>query len=172
MANYYYSGQGSLLIAERDEGTGKPKGFLPVGNVPELTINIETSKLEHKESETGSRLTDLTIITEKKGTFEFKLENLSLDNLAMGLWVKRQLSLAAPSLSVARRPLPSTSSLSASGMPWLTRRSLRLSSRTARASLPTPPPPTTRLTPTTARSPSPKAALSPLLPRVQASISR
>ena len=86
MANYYYSGQGSLLIAERDEGTGKPKGFLPVGNVPELTINIETSKLEHKESETGSRLTDLTIITEKKGTFEFKLENLSLDNLAMGLW--------------------------------------------------------------------------------------
>jgi len=85
MSNYYYSGQGSLYIAERDTA-GKPKGFIPVGNVPELTLNIETTKLEHKESETGARLIDLTIVQEKKGTFEFTLENLSLDNLAMALW--------------------------------------------------------------------------------------
>lgn len=86
MANYYYSGQGSLLIAERDPATGQPRGFLPVGNVPEVTINIEVSKYEHKESESGSRLVDINLVTEKKGTFEFTLENLSLDNLAMGLW--------------------------------------------------------------------------------------
>lgn len=86
MSNYYYSGQGSLYIAERDEVSGKPKALIPVGNVPELTLNIETTKFEHKESETGSRLIDLTIVKEKKGTFEFKLENLSIDNLALGLW--------------------------------------------------------------------------------------
>lgn len=86
MPNNYYSGQGSLYLAERDSVTGKPKGFLPIGNVPELTINIETTKFEHKESESGSRLVDLTIVQEKKGTFEFTLENLSIDNLSVGLW--------------------------------------------------------------------------------------
>jgi hypothetical protein len=86
MSNYYYSGQGSLYVAERDVATGKPKGFLPIGNVPELTIDIEVTKFEHKESESGSRLLDLTIVKEKKGTFKFKLENLSLENLAMGLY--------------------------------------------------------------------------------------
>ncbi len=86
MANYYYSGQGSLYIAERDATTGKPKGFIPVGNVPELSIDIEITKFEHKESESGNRLLDLSIVKEKKGKFKFKLENLTLDNLALGLY--------------------------------------------------------------------------------------
>jgi hypothetical protein len=86
MSNNYYSGQGTLYVADRDPVTGKPTGLISVGNVPELTINIETSKIEHKESESGQRLTDLTIVTEKKGTFEFTLENLDLDNLALGMW--------------------------------------------------------------------------------------
>ena len=86
MANYYFSGQGSLKMAERDPVTGEPLGFLPLGNIPELTLNIEVTKFEHKESESGARLIDLTLTTEKKGTFEFTVENLSLDNLAMGLW--------------------------------------------------------------------------------------
>ncbi len=84
--NNYYSGQGSLYIATRNATTGKPEGFLPIGNVPELTIDIETTNFEHKESESGSRLTDLVIVKEKKGKFSFKLENLDLDNLALGLW--------------------------------------------------------------------------------------
>ncbi len=86
MANYYYSGQGSLYAAERDAATGKPKGFVAVGNVPELSLDIAVTKAEHKESESGSRLLDVTLIKETKGTFKFKLENLSLDNLAMGLY--------------------------------------------------------------------------------------
>lgn len=86
MANYYYSGQGSLYVATRDSGTGKPQGFLPLGNVPDLTIDIEVTKFEHKESESGNRLLDATIIKEKKGKFKFKLENLTLDNLAIGLY--------------------------------------------------------------------------------------
>ena len=53
--SHYYSGQGVLMIAERDAVTGKPLGFTPVGNVNALSIAVSTSKLEHKESQTGSR---------------------------------------------------------------------------------------------------------------------
>ena len=80
--NNYYSGQGSLYSSKRETGTGKPLGFARVGNIPELTLDIEVDKYEHKESESGSRLLDLTMIKEKKGKFTFKLENLSLANLA------------------------------------------------------------------------------------------
>lgn len=86
MANYYYSGQGSLYAAKRDAATGKPLGFVPVGNVPELSIDIEVTKFEHKESESGSRLLDLTLVKEKKGKFKMKMENVTLDNLAIGLY--------------------------------------------------------------------------------------
>lgn len=86
MSNLYYSGQGSLYVAKRNATTGAAEGFIAVGNVPELTLDIEVDKFEHKESESGSRLLDLTIIKEKKGKFKFKLENLSIENLAMGLF--------------------------------------------------------------------------------------
>lgn len=88
MANpkHYYSGQGSLMMAERDATTGKPKGFVKIGNIPELTLDIEVDKFEHKESESGSRALDLTFTKEKKGKFKFKLESLSIDNLALGLY--------------------------------------------------------------------------------------
>lgn len=85
-ANYYYSGQGVLTMAKRDPVTGKPLGFVRVGNVPELTLDIEVDKFEHKESESGNRLLDLTIVKEKKGKFKFKLENLDLNMMAVGLY--------------------------------------------------------------------------------------
>ncbi len=83
--DYYYSGQGNLLLAERNTN-GTPKGFIWVGNVPSVTISIATTNFEHKESRTGNRQTDLVIVKEKKGTFQFKIESLDLDNLALGLW--------------------------------------------------------------------------------------
>ena len=85
IANNYYSGQGSLYLATRSVG-GVPQGFLRIGNVPELAIDIATTVFEHKESESGSRGIDLTINKENKGTFSFKMESLSIDNLAMGLY--------------------------------------------------------------------------------------
>lgn len=84
--NKYYSGQGSLYVAERDALTGKAKHFLPVGNVPELSLSIETTQFEHKESESGNRLIDLVLTTEKRGTFTFLVENLNMRNLALGFW--------------------------------------------------------------------------------------
>lgn len=86
MQNYYYSGQGSLYIATRDPATGKAQGFVGVGNVPELSIDIETTDFTHKESESGNRLEDLVITQEKSGTATFTMENVSQDNLAVALW--------------------------------------------------------------------------------------
>lgn len=83
---HYYSGQGSMFAAEVDPNTYAPKGFERMGNAPEVSIDIEVSKIEHKESESGQRLLDATLVTEKKGKFSITMENISLTNLAIGLY--------------------------------------------------------------------------------------
>lgn len=84
-SSYYYSGQGRLLIGSRN-AQGGGQNFVAVGNVTSLTVDIATTKFEHKESMSGQRSTDLTIITEKKATMKFSTESLSLDNLVLGLY--------------------------------------------------------------------------------------
>jgi hypothetical protein len=86
MASYYYSGQGTLYVAERDGTTGAPLGFTSIGNVPNLEISVEITKYEHKESMSGNRAVDLTIIQEKKGTFTMTMEDMNPNNLAMVFW--------------------------------------------------------------------------------------
>lgn len=81
---YYYSGQGVVLIGERD-ATGKPKGLVAQGNVPALSIGIETSVIEHKESQTGQRGIDLRLTTETKATLKMTLENFIGETLALAL---------------------------------------------------------------------------------------
>ncbi len=81
----YYSGQGRLYLAERN-ADGTAKGFIPVGNVPALEVSIETTKFEHKESMSGSRAVDYSLIQEKKGTFTMTMENMTLANLAVAFW--------------------------------------------------------------------------------------
>ncbi len=61
--NQYFSGQGSLLLETRSVA-GAAEGFVPVGNVPELTLAFDTTTFEHKESCTGSRGIDLELIQE------------------------------------------------------------------------------------------------------------
>lgn len=85
LTNYYYSGQGSLMAANRSPTTGLPMGFTRLGNVPELSLDIEVTNFEHKESETGARGLDLIINKERKGKFSFKIESITLENLALGL---------------------------------------------------------------------------------------
>jgi hypothetical protein len=81
----YYSGQGVLYVAERNTD-GTPKGFVSLGNVPSLEVSVEVTKFEHKESMSGSRAVDLTIVQEKKGTFRMTLEDMAVTNLAMAFW--------------------------------------------------------------------------------------
>ena len=61
----YFSGQGRVYIATR-AANGLPAAMRWVGNVPDLKITLETEKLEHKESSSGQRQTDLSLITGKK----------------------------------------------------------------------------------------------------------
>jgi hypothetical protein len=82
--SYYYSGQGVVLIGERDSN-GKPKGLIPVGNVSDLKIAVTTSVLEHKESQTGQRGIDLRLTTETKAALSMTIENFSSTNLALAL---------------------------------------------------------------------------------------
>jgi hypothetical protein len=74
-----------LYVADRN-ADGTPKGFVPLGNVPSLELAIEITKFEHKESMSGSRAVDLTIVQEKKGTFKMTMEDMSVQNLAMAFW--------------------------------------------------------------------------------------
>lgn len=84
--SYYYSGQGRLGVGERDPVTGESYNVLFVGNVTSLTIDIATEKFEHKESMSGNRAIDLTVIQEKNATFQFTAESLDLSLLATGLY--------------------------------------------------------------------------------------
>lgn len=80
----YFSGQGVVLIGERD-ALGKPKGLIPVGNVSDLKIQVATSVLEHKESQTGAKAIDLRLTTETKASLSMTLESFTPANLLLAL---------------------------------------------------------------------------------------
>lgn len=84
--SYYYSGQGRLGIGDRDPVTGAFSNVLFVGNVTSLTLDIAITKFEHKESQSGDRAIDLTVVQEKNATFKFTAESLKKDVLALGLY--------------------------------------------------------------------------------------
>lgn len=84
--SYYYSGQGRLGIGDRDPVTGAFDNVVYVGNVTSLTTDIAIQKFEHKESMSGDRGIDLTVVQEKNATFKFTAESLKLDLLAIGLY--------------------------------------------------------------------------------------
>lgn len=79
--DHYFSGQGVVLLAERNTD-GSPKGFVPVGNVPDLKLTVSVSNLEHKESHTGQRGTDKRLAQETKVALSMTLENFIASNLA------------------------------------------------------------------------------------------
>lgn len=81
----YYSGQGIVLLGDRDVATGKGSNFVPIGNCPSLKVSVATSVVEHKESQTGTRGIDLRLTTEVKASLSLVLENYSPANLAIAL---------------------------------------------------------------------------------------
>jgi len=54
--------------------------------VPELKVSLSVETLEHQESTSGQRLTDLQLIKTKKGEFACTLEELLATNLALALY--------------------------------------------------------------------------------------
>lgn len=83
--SYYYSGQGVVMLGDRNGTTGNGQNLIPVGNVSDLKIAIATSVLEHKESTTGARGIDLRLTTEVKATLSMTIENFNAANLAIAL---------------------------------------------------------------------------------------
>jgi len=86
VTNQYFSGQGSVLIATKDPVTGEPEGFRPVGNVSALTIGVETTVFQHKESCTGTRGIDKEIVQEVVVTIAMTMESIDDENLALALY--------------------------------------------------------------------------------------
>lgn len=103
----YYSGQGQVLIAQRDS-LGNPKGFRAIGNVSALKIAIATSVIEHKESMTGQRGTDKRLTTEVKVNLSMTVENFSSKNLADALRAAYTLKPATAVTDEAVKGYPGT----------------------------------------------------------------
>ncbi|AKJ30682.1 hypothetical protein [Caldimonas brevitalea] len=102
----YFSGQGRVYVGSRD-ALGRPLGLSYVGNVPELKVSLSVETLEHQESTSGQRLTDLQLIKTKKGEFSCTLEELIPVNLALGLY-GTTFSQAAGSVTAEALPNPTT----------------------------------------------------------------
>ena len=81
----YFSGQGKVYAATPDV-LGNPGAFNFLGNVSTLKISPKTTTTEHRESVSGQRLTDLTLITEKSVGLELTLDEWLAANLALGLY--------------------------------------------------------------------------------------
>jgi len=80
-----FSGQGKLYIGTRD-GSGNAGPFRDVGNVRDFKFTLATTTIEHKESQTGQRLTDNRLITEKKTTVSGIFDDFNIDNMALALY--------------------------------------------------------------------------------------
>lgn len=83
MAKFYYSGQGEVWLAPIVNGV--EGAYVHIGNVPTLEISNEITKLEHKESTSGKRLTDKTLIQEIAAGFSLTMEDWGRKNLAIAL---------------------------------------------------------------------------------------
>lgn len=97
-----FSGQGKVYAAERD-ANGLPKAFKFFGNVPELKLQLSSDTVEHKESTSGSRVTDQRMVKENKTALSMTIEEFTADNLATALW---GTSVAITGATVTNEDLP------------------------------------------------------------------
>jgi len=74
--NNYFYGSGKVYFKSNDDS-----GFLALGNVPKLEIEITVEKQTHYSSQEGTRLKDKERIAEKGATASFDMEEYSAENL-------------------------------------------------------------------------------------------
>ena len=81
--NRYFSGQGNVLVGPVNSSGA---GFREVGNASAFTVALTTETLEHKESQSGSRLTDLRLVTAQSAQLTLTLESFVFKNLELALY--------------------------------------------------------------------------------------
>ncbi|MBU0995966.1 MAG: hypothetical protein KJ737_26020 [Proteobacteria bacterium] len=74
--NNYFYGSGRLYFKSNSDS-----GFLALGNVPKLEIEITIEKQTHYSNQEGTRLKDKERIAEKGATASFDMEEYSAENL-------------------------------------------------------------------------------------------
>lgn len=80
----YYSGQGVVLVGERD-AAGRASNLRALGDCSALAIRTETTTVEHKESQSGQRATAFRLVTETTVSLSMTLHNAVRDVLALAL---------------------------------------------------------------------------------------
>ena len=79
MASKYISLQGRFYLAEIKNGVAG--ALRAIGNVPEFELEIGADIVEHKESMTGQRTTDFTMVNATSVNFSGQLEEIDAENL-------------------------------------------------------------------------------------------
>lgn len=110
----YFSFQGKVYIGTKD-GSGQPNELYFVGNSPEVTLNFETTTIEHKESTSCSRLTDFQLETEQKVSLKIVLEELLPLNLQKAL---RSTAVAITGSTVTNEQIGPDSGLAVTNTPY------------------------------------------------------
>ena len=88
-----YRGQGQVFLAKRV--SGKPAGLEFIGNVSELTLNPQTKKIEHMESQTGNNSVDKAIERGLKVEMSMTIDSMASENLARMVFGKLTIEAAA-----------------------------------------------------------------------------
>jgi len=74
-SNEYLLGRGCLYLAELNSDE-TPQSYKQVGNVPELSVSVDSELYEHFSSKQGLRVKDLTVVIEQTMDMSFILENV------------------------------------------------------------------------------------------------
>lgn len=79
----YNLGRGIIRIAELDSSTGLPVEYRDLGNAPSFALSVDIEELVHQSSRTGLRTVDKRLTISQTVNFNFVLEELSAENLAL-----------------------------------------------------------------------------------------
>src|SRR5688572_76718 len=78
-ANYLI---GKGIVSFQPDGT---TGYIDLGNAPVFEFESSVTKLDHFSSREGTRLKDLSVITERSATLNITLDEFSVENMAIAL---------------------------------------------------------------------------------------
>ena len=97
----HYLGRGAVELALIDDITGKPRDFRQVGNATAFSLNVESEKLDHRNSRSGVRTVDREIILEQKVGVTLTMDEATdFDNVALFLSGEAEGSVANPALGL------------------------------------------------------------------------